>query len=77
MSGIYIILTIVFVALAALLLIVGMQVLLVIFEIRKVIKRVNTMLEGSTHFEDLVTKERVSSAFSYLQKRLPFFRKRK
>lgn len=77
MSGIYIILIVVFVVLTILLFIVGMQILLVIFEIKKVIVKVNGMLEGKENLSDIITKERIASVFSYLQQKFPFLQKRK
>jgi hypothetical protein len=71
MDGIQILLIVVVVTLTMLLVIVGIQVLLIIFAIRRVIAKVDAMLEGKEKFEDFVTKERIQKVFTFIQNRLP------
>jgi hypothetical protein len=74
MSELQIVLIIVIVVLTMLLIIVGVQVLFIILAIKRVIRKVEGMLEGKDRIEDVVTKERIQKAMSYIRSKLPFKR---
>lgn len=74
MSGLQILLIIVIVSLTLLLVIVGMQVLFIILAIRRVIQKVEGMLEGKERIEDVVTRERVRNVANYIRSKFPFKR---
>ncbi len=75
MSGLQILLIVVVVSLTMLLVIVGVQVLFIILAIKRVIGKVESMLEGKDRIEDVVTKERVQKVMNYVRSKLPFKQK--
>lgn len=74
MSGLQILLIVVIVSLTMLLVIVGLQVLFIILSIKRVVGKVEGMLDGKDRIEDVVTKERMQKVMNYIRSKLPFKR---
>lgn len=68
MEGIQTLLVIVVVALTGLLLIVGVQIVLVIIDLRKSIKRLNTILEDAILGGGLIRPEKLTGVLSMFKK---------
>lgn len=75
MTSLQILLIIVIITLTILLVVIGTQIFFVVSDIRKVIKKVNSMIEGKEGIDEVVTKERVQKAMNYLRNKLPFLNK--
>ena len=70
MDGIQRLLIIVIVALTALLLIVGIQVFLIILDLRKSVKRLNNMLEDSLIGGGLIRPDKLTGVLEMFKKKL-------
>lgn len=70
MNGIQTLLIIVVVALTLLLLVVGVQVILIILDVRRALKRLNSILEDSIMGGGLIRPDKITGI-------LEFFRKKK
>jgi hypothetical protein len=68
MDGVQKLLVIVVVALTALLLIVGVQVMLIIIDLRKAIKRLNSILEDAILGGGLIRPEKLTGIIEILRK---------
>ncbi len=69
MNGVETVLTIVVIALAILFIIVGVQVTLVIFELRKAVKRFNNILEDAIMGGGLLRPDKLSGVLEFFKKR--------
>jgi hypothetical protein len=69
MDNIQTILVVVIVALTMLLVIVGIQVILIIFDLRKAIKRLNNMLEDSVLGGGLIRPEKLTGILEMFKKK--------
>lgn len=69
MSGIEILLIIVIVTLTMLLLVVGLQVLLILWSIRKLIERVTMMVDGRERLSEIKMPEPLKKLLGFLLKR--------
>jgi hypothetical protein len=67
MTGVETVLTIVVIALAVLFIIVGIQVTLVIFEFRKSIRRLNTLLEDAVLGGGLIRPDKITSIIEFFR----------
>ncbi len=67
MTGVETVLTIVVIALALLFIIVGVQVTLVIFELRKSIRRLNTILEDAVLGGGLIRPDKLTSIIEFFR----------
>lgn len=72
MNGLQILLIVVIVTLTILLLVIGIQIFFIIAGIRKVIRKVNAMLEGKEGLDEVVTRQRVRNVLIYFKGKLPF-----
>ena len=70
MDGVQKILAIVVVSLTALLVIVGVQVLLIITDLRKAVKRLNNMLDDSIIGGGLLRPEKITSILEMFKNKL-------
>ncbi len=69
MNGIQVLLTIVVVALAVLLIVVGIQVSLVIIDLRRAIKRLNNILEDAILGGGLLRPDKLSGVLEFFRKK--------
>jgi len=69
MSGIQIILIIVIVTLTLLLVIVGLQVILILWGVRKLLSKVSLMVEGKERLEDLEIPDKVKKFLMFIKRR--------
>lgn len=69
MNGIQALLTIVVVSLAVLLIVVGIQVSLVIIDLRRAIKRLNNILEDSILGGGLLRPDKLSGVLEFFRKK--------
>lgn len=69
MSGVETILTIVVISLAILFIIVGIQVTLVIWELRRAIKRMNNILEDSIMGGGLLRPDKLTGVLEFFRKK--------
>ncbi len=69
MTGIQTLLIVVVIALTLLLFIVGFQVLLVIVDLRKAIKRLNSLLEDSILGGGLIRPDKLTSVLEFFRKK--------
>lgn len=69
MSSIETILTVVVVALAVLFVVVGIQVTLVIFELRKAIRRFNNILEDAIIGGGLIRPDKLTEVLEFFRKK--------
>ena len=69
MDGIQTLLVVVIVILTLLLLVVGIQVILIIVEIRKVLKRLNSLLEDSIWGGGLLRPEKLTGVLEFFRKK--------
>ncbi len=69
MTGVETILTIVVICLAILFLVVGIQVTLVIIELRKAVKRFNNLLEDSILGGGLIRPDKLTGVLEFFRKR--------
>ena len=69
MDGIQTLLIVVVIALTLLLLIVGIQVVLIITDLRRAVKRLNTLLEDSIWGGGLLRPERLTGIIEMVKKR--------
>ena len=67
MSGIQTLLVVVIVILTLLLLIVGVQVILIIVDLRKALKRLNSLLEDSIWGGGLIRPEKLSGVLEFFK----------
>lgn len=73
MDGIQKLLAVVIVSLTALLVIVGVQVVLIIIDLRRALKRLNSLLDDSIIGGGLLRPDKITSVFEMFQKK---FKKR-
>lgn len=69
MTGVETVLTIVVIALAILFIIVGIQVTLVIFELRKAVKRLNNILEDAILGGGLIRPDKLTGIIEFFKKK--------
>ena len=69
MSGIQTLLVVVIVILTLLLLIVGVQVILIIVDLRKALKRLNSLLEDSIWGGGLIRPEKLTGILEFFKKK--------
>lgn len=69
MTGVETVLTIVVIALAILFIIVGVQVTLVIFELRRAVKRLNNILEDVVLGGGLIRPDKLTKVLEFFRKR--------
>lgn len=70
MDNIQILLVVVIISLTSLLVIVGVQVLLIILDLRKSVKRLNSMLEDSILGGGLIRPDKLTSVLEMFKKKL-------
>lgn len=70
MDGIQILLVIVIIALTALLVIVGVQVLLIILDLRRAVKKLNYLLEDSIIGGGLIRPDKLTGVLELIKKKL-------
>ncbi len=68
MDSVQTLLVIVVISLTLLLMVVGVQVMLIIFDLRKAIKRLNSILEDSILGGGLIRPEKLTSVMEILRK---------
>ena len=71
MSAIQTLLTIVVISLTVLLIIVGVQVLLVIMDLRRSVRRLNSILEDSLLGGGLIRPDKLTSVLDFFRKKKP------
>ena len=69
MNGVETILTIVVISLAILFIIVGVQVTLVIFELRKAVRRLNNILEDAILGGGLIRPDKLTGVLEFFRKK--------
>ncbi len=69
MENVQTILTIVVISLTVLLIVIGVQIFLVIQELRRIVKRVNTMLEDSMIGGGLLRPDKLTSILELFRKK--------
>lgn len=69
MNGVETVLTIVVISLAILFIVVGIQVTLVIFELRKAIKRLNNILEDAILGGGLIRPDKLTGVLEFFRKK--------
>lgn len=69
MNGVETVLTIVVISLAILFIIVGVQVTLVIFELRRAVRRLNNILEDAILGGGLIRPDKLTGILEFIRKR--------